>query len=364
MSANPPEGLDASTLIARISSGEVPHEAMMLAAQGFLPIPQEELIEVLVFLARQENTEVVETARRSLKDLPSRIILTYARSATDPLQLDALSKATGDAVILEAVIRNRATADTTVEAMAATVAPALQEVIVINQDRIIRHGAIIDALLANPTLAADVRRRALEAREEFFEKKQASAEAAAAIAAELELNAQQAAELEALLQEAEKFGDEVIPDFHAPEAEESETDTPNESAFRKISRMTVSQKVMLAFRGGMTERGILVRSRIRMVASAVLKSPRLTETEVENFASLRNVEDEVLRLIGMNRQWMAKYNIMLILVKNPKAPVGVVLPLINRLTLRDLKNLSGDRGVSDTIRQASRRLYIQRKATQ
>lgn len=362
MSANSPEGLDASTLIARISSGEVPRDAVMLAAQGFLPIPQEELIEVLVFLSRQEDAEVVETARRSLKDLPSRIILTYARSAADPQQLDALSRATTDGVILEAVLRNRATADTTVASMAASVAPALQEIIVINQDRIIRYGAIIDALLSNPSLAADVRRRALETREEFFEKKQASLDAAA-VAAELQLNAQQAAELEALLEEAAKFGDEIVPDFHQV-AESVEGDSPSESVFRRVSKMTVSQKVMLAFRGGMTERGILVRSRIRMVASAVLKSPRLTETEVENFASLRNVEDEVLRLIGMNRQWMAKYNIMLILVKNPKAPVGVVLPLINRLTLKDLKNLSGDRGVSDTIRQASRRLYIQRKTTQ
>ena len=65
---------------------------------------------------------------------------------------------------------------------------------------------------------------------------------------------------------------------------------------------------------------------------------------------MRNVDEEVLRLIAMKRDWMAKYNIAVTLARNPKCPVGVVLPLINRLTLRDLKGLKDDKGVSEAVR--------------
>lgn len=361
MSANAPQELDAATLIGRISREEVPREFVLFAAKGFLPIPQEELVAVLVYLSSHSDAEVAESSRASLAELPSRVVLSHARAAAEPEQLAALARATTDAAVLEAVIRNRATSDETIEELASSVSGALQDIIVINQERILRRSTIIDALLANPALSPDVRRRALETREEFFEKRRpAVEEVALPIEADDELTDGQKAELEALLAEASAMGDPVTSDLPPPERAEGESE--NESVFRRISKMTVSQKVMLAFRGGMTERSILVRSRVRLVCAAVMKSPRLTETEIENFASLRNVEEEVLRLIGTNRQWTSKYNIAATLVKNPKAPIGVVLPLINRLTLKDLKSLSGDKGVSETVRQVARRLYVARKA--
>jgi hypothetical protein len=62
----------------------------------------------------------------------------------------------------------------------------------------------------------------------------------------------------------------------------------------------------------------------------------------------------------MKREWIAKYSILVALARNPKCPVGVVVPLINRLTLRDLKGLKDDKGVSETARSVARRLYVQR----
>jgi hypothetical protein len=67
-----------------------------------------------------------------------------------------------------------------------------------------------------------------------------------------------------------------------------------------------------------------------------------------------------LRVIGMNREWSSKYLIMLILCRNPKTPVGVVLPFINRLTLRDLKGLKDDKGVSQVVRESAKRIYLSR----
>ena len=128
----------------------------------------------------------------------------------------------------------------------------------------------------------------------------------------------------------------------------------------KIQNMTVSQKVMLAFRGDKTVRMILVRARNRMVCAAAIRNPRMTLAEVESVAGMRNVEEEVLRIIGMRREWMAKYVIMSQIIRNPKAPVGVVLPLINRLTLRDLKGLKDDRNVTEVVRQLAKKAYLAR----
>ena len=365
MSALSPSELDAATLLRRISSAELPREVIVLIARGFLPIPQEELVTVLVHLGVSDDTEIAELARASLRELPPKVVLSLAADVTATAEtLSALSKDTTDVAVLEAIIRNRAASDETLEELAGRVGAALQEVIVINQERILRRPAILDALLANSSISGDVRRRALEVREEFFEKKKVEApveEPELALDDELaDLTPEQQAELQALMSDASDM--EGAP---PPTDEEIDELLPGErkadNAWRRIMKMTISQKVQVAYKGGATERGILIRERNKLVCAAVIKSPRITDSEVEAFAGMRNIEDEVLRLIGMNRQWMSKYSIMSALIRNPKAPIGIVLPLINRLTLKDLKTLSGDKGVSEAIRQSARKLYQVRR---
>ena len=142
--------------------------------------------------------------------------------------------------------------------------------------------------------------------------------------------------------------------------ESEKSDEKKLSVFSQILVMSVSDKVKLAFKGGKTERVILVRDHNKLVCSAVMRNPRMSELEVEGIATMRNVEEEVLRIISMKREWSSKYSIALSLARNPKCPVGVVLSLINRLTLRDLKGLKDDKGVSDTVRSLARKMYLQR----
>jgi hypothetical protein len=126
--------------------------------------------------------------------------------------------------------------------------------------------------------------------------------------------------------------------------------------------MSLGEKVRLAFRGDRMIRMLLVRDRNKLVCSAVMRNPRMNEQEAEAIAGMRNVDDEVLRIIGTRRDWMGKYKIMFTLVRNPKAPVGVVLPFINRLTLRDLKGLKDDKGVQQVVREMARKAYLNRAA--
>jgi hypothetical protein len=354
-----PAELSGAGIIERIESGQYSREIVETIARGFLPLPQDDLIAVLAFLTNSADPEIAAAAKTSLSDVPSRSVHAFASNENAPAaHLALLIRATEDAFILEALIRNRAVPDALVAEMAAVADAVVQEVIVINQARILRAPEILDALLANPNLTADVRRRAMETREEFFDKK---ARLAAAELAEPD-------EDEAML----SLPDEPIADLlekaitessdaPPPALMESEkTDAKKLSIFAQILVMSVSDKVKLAFKGGKTERMILVRDHNKLVCSAVMRNPRMSELEVESIASMRNIEEEALRLIAMKREWISKYNIAVTLARNPKCPVGVVLPLINRLTLRDLKGLKDDKGVSETVRSLARKMFLQR----
>jgi hypothetical protein len=89
-----------------------------------------------------------------------------------------------------------------------------------------------------------------------------------------------------------------------------------------------------------------------------LSSPKVTESEVEVFARMANVSDDVLRIIGSNRQWTKSYAVIAALSRNPKTPPSVSMPLVSRLTERDLKGLSVDRNVPEGLRIAARKLLL------
>lgn len=110
---------------------------------------------------------------------------------------------------------------------------------------------------------------------------------------------------------------------------------PDESGSTRpvpLSSMPVIDRIKLAMRGTREQRGVLVHDANRLVAAAVLSSPKLTETEIESFARMANVSEDVLRTIGVNRQWTRNYPVVAALVRNPKTPPAISLPLVSRLT--------------------------------
>lgn len=359
MSSAPAE-LGASTVISLIESGSYPREVVLTVARGFLPLPQDDLIAVLSYLAVVPDQEIAALAQASLGELPSRAVIGFAQNeAADPQHLALLLRATSDNLVLEALIRNRAVTDDAIAELARRAEPAVLDVVVINQARILRAPQILDALLENPRVTPDVRRRALEHREEFFEKKRpAPSDAVTQLLAESDEPVDDLS-LDAVADLLDKAEVEPQPETAPVELTPVEyADDKQRSVWAKIQTMTISEKVQLAFKGDKTVRMIMVRERNKLVAAAAMRNPRMTETEVESIAGMRNVDDEVLRIIGTRRDWMSKYNIALTLCRNPKAPLALVVPLINRLTLRDLKGLKDDKGVPEVVRLTARKFYL------
>ena len=81
-------------------------------------------------------------------------------------------------------------------------------------------------------------------------------------------------------------------------------------------------------------RAVLIRDPNKLVSVSVLSSPKLTESEVENFSKLANVSEEVLRIIGSNRGWTKNYGVIAALTRNPKTPLGISMKFVQRLTER------------------------------
>jgi hypothetical protein len=191
-----------------------------------------------------------------------------------------------------------------------------------------------DALLRNPSLPGQLR--------EWIED-------TAALFAEAESS--ESSEALAPLQSADEDGD----------SSREEGPQKRATVLQRIRRMSAVQKIKAALIGSQEERMILVRDPNKLVARAVLQSPKLSDHEVENFASRKDVSEEVLRRIVLSRKFMKSYAVVRALVNNPRTPIDVGLPLLRRINDPDLKWLVLNRNVADVVRNAAQRKINQKE---
>jgi hypothetical protein len=369
-----------------------------------LPLSNEELLEALVALSSDESGEIRAAAQATIDTLdPNSFIAMAADAATsaDALAFLCLWPRASEGII-EAAVFNRSTPDAALAfAARRSTNSHIIEVISLKQQSLIRAPEIIEAILANPSRTPEAERRAREVRQEFFEKQYGAqmvadeqrirAEAEAAARATLTVESIEDLIRLGLIEEG--IDDSVIAEYEAefgpfelvaPEPEEAinveqviselaeEKIVYAEEAiaftadrvpvFQQIALMSVKDRVMLGIKGTREARMILVRDPNRIVACAVLRNPRLTETEVEGIASIRSLHEDVLRQIGMNRGWTRSYGVISSLVRNPRTPIAISLGFLNRILTRDMRALSLNKNIPDVIRQAALRLYVKRNS--
>ena len=135
----------------------------------------------------------------------------------------------------------------------------------------------------------------------------------------------------------------------------AEEDADPQSISQRLALLGVAERMKAAMKGSKSERAILIRDPNKLVSAAVLSSPKLSDSEVENFAKLANVSEEILRTIGMNRGWTKNYGVVAGLTKNPKTPLAVSIRFVQRLTDRDLKMVALDRNLQEPLKVAVRK---------
>ena len=149
------------------------------------------------------------------------------------------------------------------------------------------------------------------------------------------------------------FDDALIDAVDAAEEEEIRL-----SGTQELAAMSFPQRLKAAMKGTREQRAILIRDPNKLICASVLSSPKVSVPEVESFAKMQNVSEDVLRIIGHNRAWLKSYSVILALTKNPKTPLSLSMQLMNRLTTKDLAKLSVDRNVPEALRITSRKKVV------
>jgi len=348
-------------IVSFLRSGQAPLQIRQFAARGLLPLDRDDQTRALLVVAEDEHEETAATARAALSEVgPDELSRFLLDGHPTEGELDGIARHTEDPFVLEQVIRHKDVSDETLDRLARTVSGAPQEALIINQVRLIRTPSLIDALFENPMLTPDGRRRLLEVREEFFDKEERRRESELARLTE-GIDPEIADEVAASLAAAEEEEKRIAGRRGKQPSADLEKSLTTGAAYKRISTMTVSQKIKLAYSGGKEERRILMGDANKLIGAAVLKSRGLTVNEVESYCSMRHLDEEIFRKIADSREWMRRPAIVLALVKNPKVNISVTLPLIKRLNERDLKNIMRDTNLAEGIRIAARKLFQARR---
>lgn len=329
----------SSPLLEQVRSGN--RQLQLLAAEGVLPLPPEELIPLQVDLAQGLDLEVAERARAALRGIDTRIARPFLEHGAGEEVLAWFAEETSHPLLIEAILRRRDTPRPLLARLARRLPPDLQEILLLRQDAIVEEPVILEALEANPELSTYTQRRIAEYREHLLPRARTPAPQPAALAEEMD---------EEELQEAIEAARE-LPAVGELEPERTKLTEG------QIRMLPVPARLKLTRGAPRTLRTILMRDSNSLVAVSVVVNNSLTDQEVEQAAASRSVAEEVLVLIARKRDWVGKYNVMKALVANPRTPVATALRLIPRLAVRDLRELGRDRNIPDAVRSTALRLY-------
>jgi hypothetical protein len=324
----------------------------LAAASGTLDMAPESALELLVALTEEEDAEIRRRAHATLSSwTPEQLNPLLRRRAASPDALRYfLNQDNLRDELLPAVLANRSTPQ---EAIADLAAVANMETIKIMLDNIdrLRTNALI-ALKNNSSYMTLYENRSAGTEDGFvFEPNLLEM-----LIIEARLEDEREGHVGLTDEEIEEH-DKAIAEAEAAGNEEKKT----LSMYAKVAKMSVSQKVQAAIKGGREERAMLIRDSSKVVSRAVLGSPKLTDSEIENFSNAKNVSDEVLRMISQNRKFMKSYSVMKNLANNPRCPIDVGLPILNRLIITDLRMVAGNKNVSETLRKTADKMAKAKK---
>jgi hypothetical protein len=129
-----------------------------------------------------------------------------------------------------------------------------------------------------------------------------------------------------------------------------------QTLLQQLAKMNVADRVKFAVKGGAEARRTLIRDSNKVVQRAVLQSPKLTDQEVESFAGMSVLTDEILRIIANNRKFRKNYTVIRNLLNNAKTPLDVSLHLLPAINAIDLKKLASNKNVPETLRTTAGKL--------
>jgi hypothetical protein len=348
-----------ASMLELVRESAVPANVMRSAARGTLALPSGEMLEILVHLA---NTKLWgERAQLTLAAWNERELqkLLCAPAAPTAVLRYFCEPANLRPALLPALLENPQVPLGIIMRLADYVSLSTIE-IMLQSPRVQQSAAVLHALARNPcvSMAASTQIAQLlpnAASEAAVEDDPYSAPAVEKSEFELRF-AQEIAAAEGMAfsltdaseeertELARKHHDEPVPGVRL-------------SVLQKIAQLNVGERIQLALRGSRDERFILIRDASRVVALAVLESPKVTESEMEAFASMRNVHEDVLRSMARIRRYMKHYSVVRALANNPKTPLETAAQMLSHLVVNDLRRLVQNKNVGEMVRKIALKMF-------
>ncbi len=352
-------------LVAQFIAGQLPEPMAQALVGGGLPIPLLDLLQALSHAVYQE-TPFAEKAKETLASMPDSLLsnaIIGPVEPPDPLGLILMYRK--DPGLLETALLHESLHSDWMERVIPFLPGSVLEIPLNNQVFWIQRPIILDLIEQHPDAVYNIKRRIQEFRRDVL--RQISDEIAQD---RLEIiDDVEAGKLD------KAWAELPIPAQNLEEEPESEIarsarllspilDNEGQeislSLTQRVMKLRTNQKIMLAQKGGKEERTLLIRESNRLIQTAVIRNGRITEGEVTYIAQMRTVQEEVLRIISQNREWMKKYPIVRNLVQNPRTPIAIALNLLKRINDFDMKLMVKDRNIAELLRREAKR-YIENK---
>ena len=366
-----------SRMIDLIRQSAVPATVMRSAARGALSLPPVEMVEILVYLSGHHLFG--EQARLALAGFDETAMKEVASDPMTPGPVLEYLASPGNVRpgLLPLLLRNSSLPEQCLLDLARSKSKEIFAALLASE-RVQRDRSVLDALLANHELDNRLQAQVMNALARF------GSDAGAVLSAEsganedilaidddvteyLTSHAEEIAAEEAKGFELTDLSEDEKKELHAQAAvvtkEKEKSEKSRMSPLQRIAKMTVGERVQLGMKGTREDRYILIRDGSKVVSSAVLESPKLTDQEIETFAGMKNVQESVLRGIAGKRKFMKLYPVMRTLTANPRCPLDVALPIMKNLLVQDLRNLSMNKNVPDTLRKVAFKMYREKSST-
>jgi len=341
-----------------------PAPLRMMAAKALVPLAPADMLGALFMLTFDSDAGVRETAAKTAATLPDRFSAGLRdEGVAAPVLGWFLSLLSARDVLAEMLVLNPTTPDEAVAEVARGCSAKIAEIIGQNQLRVLRHENIIRGLCTNPNASPALLDNVCDfavrsgmaiidvsqmqaARVRIFGPSAAPPEPGPTAEELLKEFADDAPKAAAALAGKEEGED---PTAAMPEAKKL-------SLTQRIMKMSIAQKIKLATLGNKEARSFLIRDTNKLVCTAVIRSPRITDGEVLNCATNKAANEEVLRIIYNSREFTKNYKIKLALLKNPKLPLSVGMKFLSTLRENDLKDLSRDKNVPSALQGVAKKM--------
>ena len=366
-----------SRMIDLIKQSAVPATVMRSAARGALSLPPVEMVEILVYLSGHHLFG--EQARLALAGFEQHSMKEIASDPLTPVSVLEYLAAPQNVrpALLPMLLENSSLPQQTLVELAQGKSKEIHAALLASA-RVRGDRTVLDVLLANPEVDDSTQAKVMQALAQFgsaagdvLPVEGSADEDILAIdedvskylhehATEIATEETKSYELTDLTEDEKK--ELQTKELHT-EAPKSKEDQKRMSPLQRISQLTVGERVQLAMKGSREERYILIRDGSKVVSAAVLESPKLTDQEIETFAAMKNVQESVLRGIAGKRKFMKLYPVMRALTANPRCPLDVTLPIMKSLLVQDLRNLSMNKNVPDTVKKVAFKMFKEKSST-